>query len=378
MGSKLARLAVVLLSCLAVMSCSSSSGPDGNGEPQGPTVSDVSLEDGATDVGLIQRIDVTFSEAMDPATINNASILVQGRAPIGFVEYDAATYTASFIPDTLYAAETWHEFVITSDVTNMHGDAAEPDTTSFRTGTLDNDHLDDYFEPNETPATAAPVEFGKRYHTLSLTGDTDQDLYEFTLTETAKVCVSWWLKVVDDMDWVFGFDNEDGEEYNAAGMAPATGDSASWYHFSFLPGTYYFHTYAHSGQTGHVLYDLRLTTDDPCRDDAYEDNDFRSDAVPISPGTISGLRLCLYDRDYFAVDLTAGDTLSATMTATAGYINDTKRVAIQQPNGNDANWTTSSSPTVATSYVAYQTGTHYIWTMLWNEYIEYDLEVSVR
>jgi len=315
---------------------------------------------------------------MDPTTVDNATIMVAGRAPRGFVEYDDATYTASFIPDTLYAAEVWHDFIVSADVKSADGHAVDPDTTTFRTGTLDNDHLDDYFEPNESPATAAPVEFDKRYHTLSLAGDADDDLYEFTLAETAKVYVSWWFKTIEDMDWVFGFDNENGEEYNAAGMAPSTGDSAGWYHFSFLPGTYYFHTYAHQGHEGHLIYDFELTTAEPCRDDAYEDNDFRSDAVPIGPGTMNNLHLCLYDKDYFAIDLTAGDTLSVTMTATAGNINDTKRVMIQQPNGNDANWSTSSSPTVATSYVAYQTGTHYIYTMLWNEYIEYDLEVSVR
>jgi len=378
MGARFVHLVFALAFCAALVSCSSSSGPDGDGETDGPTVTDVSMEDGATDVGLIQRIDVTFSEAMDASTITNSNIMVQGRDLAGYVEYDEQTYVACFIPDTLYAAETWHDFIITDDVTNDDGDPVEPSTTSFRTGTFDADHLDDYFEPNETPAAAAPIEIGKRYHTLSLTGGTDQDLFEFTVTETAKVYASWWFKEVNGLGWVAGFENANGEEYNAAGWGPASGDSVNWYHFTFLPGTYYFHTHAHSYETGHSLYDFKLTTDDPCRDDAYEDNDFISEATPVSPGTLSDLRLCLYDRDYFSIDLTAGETLYVSMTATGGDIYDTKRIAILQPNGNDANLTTSSTSTVATSYVAYQTGTHYIYTMLWNEYVEYYLEVTVQ
>ncbi len=379
MGRRLARLAVVLLPTLAVVSCSSSSGPDG-GSVESPTVAGVNLQDGATDVGLIQRIDVTFSEAMDPSTINNANIMVSGRAPAGHVEYDADSYTASFIPDTLYAADAWHDFIVTSGVKSADGVSAEPDTTSFHTGPLDNDHLDDYFEPNETPATATPIDFDRRYRTLSLTSYTDNDEFEFTVTETAKVYVSWWIKALDDMDWTVHMENANGDDYRAIGMAPSSGDSATdWYFFSFLPGTYYCRTTANGGHYGHVLYDLRLTTGEPCRDDAFEDNDFLEDATPIDAGTYTGLRMCVLDRDYYAIDLAFGDTLSATLTATSGSnLYDVKRLSILFPNGSEVAWVqTYTSTTLGTSYVATDAGTYYVCTRSWAEDIEYTLDISV-
>jgi hypothetical protein len=378
MRSKVARLAVALVSCLAVVSCSSSSGPEGGQNK--PKVVGVNLEDGATDVGLIQRIDVTFSDEMDPTTISNLNIMVAGRAPTGHVEYDGETYTASFIPDTLYAAEVWHDFIVTSGVKSADGRAVEPDTTSFRTGTLDNDHLDDYFEPNETPAAATPVEFDRRYRTLSLTSYTDDDLYEFTVTETAKVRVHWWIKAIEDMDWAVTFCNDQGQSYYATGMVPSARDTAHWWNIKFLPGTYYLHTEANGGHYGHLLYDLELTTDEPCRDDPYEDNDFVEDAASIDPGTYEGLRMCGLDMDYYAVDLEYGDVLSASMTATGGSnMYDVKRIAILLPTGYEAVWVqTYSSPTLGTSYVASVAGTYYVSTRSWTEYLEYTLEVTVN
>ncbi len=377
MERKLLYLACVAVCSLALVSCSSSSsGPDD--DVGAPTITDISLQDGATDVGLIERIDITFSESMDPATVTGDNILVSGRSVSGYVEYDDAEQMASFIPDTLYAPETLHQVTVSDGVTDVAGNPVEALTASFTTGPFDTDHLDDYFEPNETVVSATPIELDRRYRTLSLTDGDDDDVFEFTIAETAKVCVSWWFTEVNGISWVFGFDDATGKQYNSAGMAPSTGDSANWYHFSFLPGTYYFHTHAHSYQTGYSIYDFMLTTDDPCRDDDYEDNDFLSQAVPVSAGTLTGLRFCLYDKDFFAIDLTEGETLTASITATAGYTDDTKRVAILHPSGWDASVMTSASPTVSASHMATETGTHYVYTMLWNEYAEYDLTLTVQ
>ncbi len=377
MGTAFARLAVVLMACVAIVSCSSSSGPDG-ADPGAPAVTNVNIDDGATDVGLIQRIDVTFSQTMDASTMSNASIMVTGRAPTGHVEYDGPTHTASFIPDTLYAAELWHNFIVTSDVKSAHGVSAEPNTTSFRTGTLDNDHLNDYFEPNETPSTATPVVFNKRYRTLSLAGDADNDFYEFTLTETAKVRVAWWIKAVEDMNWAVDFCNDQGESYYGMYTTPSAGDSSDSYDFSFLPGTYYLQTRAHEGHHGHLLYDIEFSTEAPCGDDQYEDNDFLEDAAPIDPGVHADLRLCGLDVDYFAVDLAAGDTLVVGLTATGGTLDYQKRVAILTPEGTQMSWTTSNSVSVWACYTASETGTHYLYAMSWDEYVEYSLDVSRR
>ncbi len=260
----------------------------------------MSIVDGQTDIGLISRIDVTFSESMDASTINDTTITVSGRAPKGHVEYDDATHTASFIPSTLYAAEVRHNFTISGSVTDESGNPIDPDTTSFQTGTLDTDHLDDYFEPNGSSAEATPVELGRRYRTLSITDGDDHDFFEFSLAETAKVLIHAWMKEVQGLSWVRGFEGADGEEYWSEGSDVDAGDSLSWSFYTFHPGTYCFHTCAHSYQTGYLIYDFKLTAEEPCRDDAYEDNNFIEESAQAAEGAIDNLRGCYSDEHCYS------------------------------------------------------------------------------
>lgn len=376
MRAGLSRVIVALLACVAVSSCSSSDGGPGPGDTNPPGVSHVSISDGQIDVGLIERISVTFSDDMDESTIGDSTITVAGRAPRGFVEYDEATRTATFTPETPYAAETWHDFVVSGEVADEAGNAMAPDTTSFQTGTLDTDHMDDYFEPNEDSAEATPIELGERYRTLSIT-DNDDDVFEFTLSDTAMVLIHSWIKRIDGVSWVRGFDRADGKPYCAAGTDPAPGDSFSWYCYSFLPGTYYFHTYARSYQSGYLVYDFMLTTEEPCRDDAYEDNDFMDDAVPTAEGTLADLHGCRYDKDWFRIDLNAGEELSVTLTATGGVVGMMKRISIHNQMGNELAVTTSVETSITASHTASETAPHYFATSFWVDGLEYNLGVEV-
>ena len=65
-----------------------------------PTVSSVNPADASTAVCLTQSINATFSEPMDPASINTATfgITDAGVAVAGSVSYDAASRVASFVP----------------------------------------------------------------------------------------------------------------------------------------------------------------------------------------------------------------------------------------------------------------------------------------
>jgi hypothetical protein len=60
--------------------------------------------DGATNVSVLTPITVTFSEAMNPATINTSTIVLKlagpGTVVSGSVGYDGVTRTASFIPSS--------------------------------------------------------------------------------------------------------------------------------------------------------------------------------------------------------------------------------------------------------------------------------------
>src|SRR5438034_830955 len=66
-----------------------------------PSVSDIVPADADTGVAINQSITVTFTEAMNPATIGTASFLLTGPGGTvlaGTVEYDVASKTATFAP----------------------------------------------------------------------------------------------------------------------------------------------------------------------------------------------------------------------------------------------------------------------------------------
>jgi hypothetical protein len=373
-------LAVLTATALALTSCSSETTTDGNGGPgpgdtTPPEATSVSIADGATDVGLIQGIEVTFSEPMDAATISDTTVGVNERSVGGFVEYDAGTRTASFTPDTLYAQQSPHEFFITADVTDEAGNPIAAFTRSFETGPLDCAHLDDRFEPNDEISGAVPIELNRRYRTLTLCEE-DVDSYVFTVEETVMVRILEWIKHSDEEENNFATDLLRGanEPYAESGWGSHTGSYMDYFHFTFRPGTYYLDVYSNDDPV-YTLYDFELVTEDPCADDAYEDNDFIDEAVPIEPGTIMGLRACWLDRDFFAVDLAAGQTLGVTVTAEPNA--GTRRLKFYTPTGAPGPaWTNSDNPLYG-SYVASQTGTHYFKVRFWDDDIEYDIDVEV-
>jgi hypothetical protein len=102
----------------------------------------------ATDVAINWDITATFSESMDPATINTANFtLTQGTTPItGTVMY--AGTVATFNPTSDLAASTAYNATITTGVKDLAGNAlAVAKTWSFTTGTT-------------TGAGPAPVNLG--------------------------------------------------------------------------------------------------------------------------------------------------------------------------------------------------------------------------
>jgi hypothetical protein len=66
-------------------------------------------------------------------------------------------------------------------------------------------------------------------------------------------------------------------------------------------------------------YDLSLFVgESPCLDDDQEENDDRTNAALVEPTTQAGLTVCSNDEDWYAVELSAGDGLSATIFFTGG------------------------------------------------------------
>lgn len=108
-----------------------------------PTVTAVNPLDGATGVCLTKIVSATFSEPMDPATINATTFRVtdSGAAVAGTVTYDAPSQVASFVPTSATGFAASRSFVVTiasgaAGVKDLAGNPLAADRVwGFTTGT---------------------------------------------------------------------------------------------------------------------------------------------------------------------------------------------------------------------------------------------------
>jgi Ice-binding-like/Bacterial Ig-like domain len=89
----------------------------------GPTVTTTGPVNNATGVSRNNAVALTFSEAMDPSTINSSTFTVmQGTTPVaGIVSYSGKT--ATFTPTNTLAAATTYTCTLTTGAKNMAGNA---------------------------------------------------------------------------------------------------------------------------------------------------------------------------------------------------------------------------------------------------------------
>jgi hypothetical protein len=103
-----------------------------------PTVSSSGPVNNATGVALNQKISATFSEAMDPLTVTDATVLVTapGSIPvIGSVAYVGTT--ATFTPSAPLTANTVYTLTITTGTKDLAGNAMAGNfITTFTTGAI--------------------------------------------------------------------------------------------------------------------------------------------------------------------------------------------------------------------------------------------------
>jgi Ice-binding-like/Bacterial Ig-like domain len=112
-----------------------------------PTITLTVPASAATAVPINQTISATFSTAMDPTTITNATFTVAvagaGGAPVnGTVSYDPASQIATFAPLANLAANTQYTATVSNLVTDMTGNplstttGAAPDPWNFTTSAV--------------------------------------------------------------------------------------------------------------------------------------------------------------------------------------------------------------------------------------------------
>jgi hypothetical protein len=103
-----------------------------------PVVTSCEPSDGATGVDLDVSLQLTFSEAMDPATVTaeNFSLLNNDLAEAvgGALEYDAASHRATFQPASQLAGDSAYTATLSSAASDLAGNALASDFVwSFKT-----------------------------------------------------------------------------------------------------------------------------------------------------------------------------------------------------------------------------------------------------
>lgn len=91
-----ASVAIIAFAVCALGGCGGDSSPP----PASPTVVSITPANAATGVLNTAKVSATFDQAIDPATLKNATFSVNcptGSDPFGSVTYDAATKTATFV-----------------------------------------------------------------------------------------------------------------------------------------------------------------------------------------------------------------------------------------------------------------------------------------
>jgi len=300
------------------------------------------------------------------------------------VEYDGGEKKATVYLDTILGAETAYQVMVSSHVMDSHGNNIAGDhTTSFTTGPFDCEHLRDMFEPNDEAALAPHLEFDKTYALLSSCGSEERnDVFEFTLTSAADVLVSTEAAYVDTeyIAWQMYFERANGDLYAGIGTSFRPNRRTPSHNHTFLPGTYYIHLWKAYNDHHVAVYHLTLETSAPCPDDAYEDNDFIDQAVPMTPGTIEDLIGCDSDGDFFSTYLGEGQTLTVAATEVTTH-DDTRMLEIFGPDhsrltGHVSHQDPIENPIVET-WTATEAGTYYFWVYWTGNPVVYDLSVDV-
>lgn len=308
MYSKIAVLFFGLVCMSTLFGCGDDGGTDV--EVTRPTVTETSPQNGATGVGMVPLITVSFSEEMDASSLG--AIGITGIST-HHVNYDTSGNKATVYVSEPLAAEIEYEVTVPASVKDAEGHSmGTAYSFSFTTGALSCENASDYLEPNDATNQTSHVAIPCTLPVLSSCGASERrDYFSFTLEEASKVTFrAQRVGVGSPVPWSTTFSRGVYQIF-ANGDSLRADEEVSDY-FSFLPGTYTLRAGKQNEDEDIVFYSLTIETSAPCPDDAYEDNDFAFEAAPIGLGEYTDLMSCHMDLDYYSVDLTAGETLTVT------------------------------------------------------------------
>lgn len=238
--------------------------------------------------------------------------------------------------------------------TTAEVDGAERTTTEAADGGEDAD-----FEPNDGIENATNVTNGT-YTGLSIDED-DFDTYAVELApgETLTAAISF-SHAEGDLD--MGLVGPDGQETLAISESTTDGENISYE--ASEAGTHYLVVYGYQNAT--APYDLTVSTtrggpgtDGNVTADAFEPNNGFDSATPINFGSYQNLSVGLFDADFYAVNLSAGESMVTAISFdhTEGDLD----MALVGPDGRETLAISQSTTNMENvSYVAPQSGTYYL------------------
>jgi len=338
----------------------------------GPIVISMSPSGGGGPVGLLQDFTLTFSEPMDPATLNASTVTVSPMTGSLHMTYSEAEATLWVAPDSLFPPGTNLTLSVGDGVISSDGVPMTPFSANFTTGPMECSYLMDRLEPNDEYAAPVDVPLDTWIVGLSTCMD-DEDYYRITLPEWGEVSARVDITYAQGVPWEISWRMVGGSPAATRGGQADTGER--WLiNIPYEPGS---HILKISGPEDEplVLYDLFIASPPFCADDAYENNDFKEEAKPISTGSHSDLIGCYVDPDWFSFPVLAGQTIEVGLDKhgdDAMY-----NLYVEEPGGEYDSKAGVSAPTASVSVTATANGTAFVRVILWAEGIPYQMEISV-
>ncbi len=163
---------------------------------------------------------------------------------------------------------------------------------------------DDSYEPNNTISGAKRMEAGS-YNSLMLC-PLDEDYYLFTLNQNDRIEIETnFDSTKADIDLVL----YDPLLKESAYSITSTGNEKIDY-TARMSGNHILNVFAWDNGSAPYQMNVKVTKNQSCTDDRFEENDSVITATKILSDEIYGLTICPSDYDYYSVTLNKGDKLS--------------------------------------------------------------------
>jgi len=220
----------------------------------------------------------------------------------------------------------------------------------------------DSLEPNDDRSSAVNTGSGDSYDDLTIHDSEDEDYYAVEAEAGERITAD--IEFTDDNGDIDLELQDASGSYLDGSISVSDGESVEY--IADSDGTYYVRVYGFGGATNSYDITTDTTETDYGGEDSLEPNDDQSSATQLGSGG-SYENLTVHnseDQDYFAVDATAGDTISADIefSDTSGDID----MDLEDSSGTALDSSYSVSDDESVEYTVQSNGTYYVRVHPWS------------